>query len=78
VGPEQLDHDVIRVLAKVAGIVVPEEDVLPLTAAFQQHLASIDALPTMDITDVEPPLTAKPWHTRKPDLSRPHSAPAGR
>lgn len=55
-GPEQLDPDAIRVLAKVAGIVVPEEDVLPLAAAFQQHLASIDTLPTMDISDVEPPL----------------------
>ena len=55
-GPEQLDPEAIRVLARVAGIVVPEEDVLPLAAAFQQHLASIDALPTMDISDVEPPL----------------------
>ena len=55
-GPEQLDPEAIRVLAKVAGLVVPEEDVLPLAAAFQQHLASIDALPTMDISDVEPPL----------------------
>lgn len=55
-GVERLDPDVIRVLANVAGIEVPEEDIVPLAAAFQQHLASIDALPTMDITDVEPPL----------------------
>ena len=54
--PKALDPDIIRVLAKVAGIEVPEADVLPLAAAFQQHLAAIDALPTMDITDVEPPL----------------------
>jgi hypothetical protein len=56
VGLQELDPDTIRVLAKVAGIEVPDEDLVPLTAALQQHLASIDALPTMDITDVEPPL----------------------
>jgi Asp-tRNA(Asn)/Glu-tRNA(Gln) amidotransferase C subunit len=56
VGLQELDPDTIRVLAKVAGIEVPDEDLAPLAAALQQHLASIDALPTMDITDVEPPL----------------------
>jgi Asp-tRNA(Asn)/Glu-tRNA(Gln) amidotransferase C subunit len=56
VGLQGLDPDVIRLLAKVAGIEVPDEDLVPLAAAFQQHLASIDTLPTMDITDVEPPL----------------------
>jgi Asp-tRNA(Asn)/Glu-tRNA(Gln) amidotransferase C subunit len=56
VGLQELDSDTIRVLAKVAGIEIPDEDLAPLAAALKQHLASIDALPTMDITDVEPPL----------------------
>jgi hypothetical protein len=51
-----LDPDTVRVLAKVAGIEVPDEDLALLMAALEQHLASIDALPTMEITDVEPPL----------------------
>ena len=55
-GADALDSDAVRVLAQVAGIDIPEEDLKPLTAALKQHLAAIEALPTMDITDVEPPL----------------------
>lgn len=51
-----LDDDTVRTLARVAGIELPDEDVIPLAAALKQHLASIAALPTMEITDVEPPL----------------------
>ena len=55
-GLDALDPDTVRALAQVAGIDIPDEDLKPLTAALKQHLASIEALPTMDITDVEPPL----------------------
>jgi Asp-tRNA(Asn)/Glu-tRNA(Gln) amidotransferase C subunit len=51
-----IDADTVRTLARVAGIEIPDEDVAPLAAALAQHLASIEALPTMDVTDVEPPL----------------------
>lgn len=55
-GVDALDSVAVRALAQVAGIDIPDEDLKPLTAALKQHLASIEALPTMDITDVEPPL----------------------
>ena len=41
-----LDDDTVRTLARVAGIELPDEDVIPLAAALKQHLASIAALPT--------------------------------
>jgi len=56
VGTQAIDPDTVRTLARVAGIEIPDEDVFPLAALLTQHLASIDELPTMDITDVEPPL----------------------
>jgi Asp-tRNA(Asn)/Glu-tRNA(Gln) amidotransferase C subunit len=55
-GSDALDADVVRTLARVAGIDIPEEDLTSLSAALGKHLASIEALPTMDISDVEPPL----------------------
>jgi hypothetical protein len=55
-GSETISPDTVRTLARVAGIDVPEEDLAPLVAALTTHLASLDALPTMDVTDVEPPL----------------------
>ena len=55
-GPQTIDADTVRTLARVAGIEIPDEDVAPLAAALAQHLASVEALPTMDVTDVEPPL----------------------
>jgi hypothetical protein len=51
-----IDPDTIRTLGRVAGIEIPDEDLAPLVEAFTQHLGSIDALPTMDVTDVESPL----------------------
>ena len=55
-GLDALDSETVRTLARIAGIDIPDEDLTPLTAALKQHLAAIEALPTMDITDVEPPL----------------------
>jgi hypothetical protein len=56
VGTETIDSDTIRTLGRVAGIEIPDEDLAPLVALLTQHLASIDELPCMEITDVEPPL----------------------
>jgi hypothetical protein len=55
-GSEPISPDTIRTLGRVAGIDIPEEDLAPLVEALTTHLASVNALPTMDVTDVEPPL----------------------
>jgi hypothetical protein len=55
-GMEPLEPDTVRALAQVAGIEIPEEDFPKLTAALAQHLASIEALPVLEIADVESPL----------------------
>ena len=55
-GSETIGPDTVRTLGRVAGIDIPEEDVAPLVTALTQHFAAIEALPVMDVTDVEPPL----------------------
>ena len=55
-GSETIGPDTVRTLGRVAGIEIPEEDVAPLVALLAQHVASIEALPVMEVTDVEPPL----------------------
>jgi hypothetical protein len=55
-GSEPISPDTIRTLGRVAGVDIPEEDLALLVGALTTHLASVNALPTMDVTDVEPPL----------------------
>jgi hypothetical protein len=50
-GPET-----IRELGRLAGLDIPEEDLIPLARAMQQHLASIASLEHLDLTDIEAPL----------------------
>jgi hypothetical protein len=50
-GPEA-----IRELGQFAGLDIPEEDLIPLSRAMQQHLASIAALEQLDLTDIESPI----------------------
>ncbi|HVC76462.1 MAG TPA: hypothetical protein VND96_08090 [Candidatus Micrarchaeaceae archaeon] len=52
--PEEVNADVIRTLASVAGITVPEEDMQPLVGAFRNHLAGMKALEDMDIDEADP------------------------
>ena len=58
-GSDVVTPQTVRVLAEVAGIEVPDEDLPKLAAALTQHVASINALPVSDMPDVEPPLIFK-------------------
>ena len=61
--PEEVDASVIRTLASVAGIAVPEEDVEPLVAAYRSHLAGMAALEALDLDDHDPIVTFDArWH----------------
>jgi Asp-tRNA(Asn)/Glu-tRNA(Gln) amidotransferase C subunit len=55
--PEEVDAEVVRTLARVAGISVPEEDMEALVAAFRNHLAGMEALETMDLDEHDPIVT---------------------
>lgn len=52
--PDEVDADVVRALAGVAGISVPEEDVEPLVKALRNHLKGMEALDTLDLDDYDP------------------------
>lgn len=51
---EKIDADVVRTLAQVAGIKLPEEDVEPLVGALRNHLAGMKALEELDIDEADP------------------------
>jgi hypothetical protein len=50
-GPEA-----IRELGRRVGLDIPEEDLIPLARAMEQHLASMAALEHLDLADIEAPL----------------------
>jgi Asp-tRNA(Asn)/Glu-tRNA(Gln) amidotransferase C subunit len=50
----KVDADVVRTLAQVAGIKLPEEDVEPLVGALRNHLAGMKALEELDIDEADP------------------------
>jgi hypothetical protein len=52
--PEEVDGTVIRSLAAVAGIELPEEDIEPLVGAFRNHLAGMAALERLDLDEQDP------------------------
>lgn len=52
--PEQVDAKVITVLAQVAGIEIPKEDMEPLIAAFKNHLVGMQALEGLDLDEHDP------------------------
>jgi Asp-tRNA(Asn)/Glu-tRNA(Gln) amidotransferase C subunit len=60
VRPEEVDADVVRTLAKVAGISLPDEDVEPLVGAFRNHLAGMQALDELDVDEFDPIVTFDP------------------
>jgi hypothetical protein len=63
VRPEEVDAGVIRTLAAVAGIAIPEEDVEPLVAAYRNHLAGMAVLEGLELDDSDPIVTFDPrWH----------------
>jgi Asp-tRNA(Asn)/Glu-tRNA(Gln) amidotransferase C subunit len=55
--PEEVDAEVVRTLARVAGISVPEEDMEPLIGAFRNHLAGMEALEALDLDEHDPIVT---------------------
>jgi hypothetical protein len=57
---EEVDADVIRTLAGVAGIVIPDEDIQPLIGALRNHLAGMKALEDLDIDEADPIVTFDP------------------
>jgi hypothetical protein len=52
--PEQVDANVIRTLADVAGIVIPDEDMEPLIGAFKNHLTGMAALDELELEEHDP------------------------
>jgi len=57
---EKIDAGVVRTLAQVAGIKLPEEDVEPLVGALRNHLAGMKALEDLDIDEADPIVTFDP------------------
>jgi hypothetical protein len=52
--PEEVDDNVIRTLARVAGIDVPEEDIEPLIGAYRNHLAGMKVLDQLELDEHDP------------------------
>jgi Asp-tRNA(Asn)/Glu-tRNA(Gln) amidotransferase C subunit len=53
---EPVTPEITRLLARLAGLSVPEEDVELLTGAIGSQLAAISTLDDIDVTDVNPAL----------------------
>ena len=58
--PEEVDADVVRTLARVAGISVPDEDVEPLVGALRNHLRGMEVLDGLDLEEYDPIVTFDP------------------
>ncbi len=58
--PDEVDASVIRSLASVAGIAIPEEDIKPLIGAFTNHLKGMDELDSLDLAEHDPIVTFDP------------------
>lgn len=58
--PEEVDAGVVRTLAGVAGITIPDEDIQPLIGALRNHLAGMEALEALDIDEHDPIVTFDP------------------
>lgn len=52
--PEEVDAEVVRTLAAVAGISAPEEDVQPLVGALRNHLKGMEELDRLDLEEFDP------------------------
>lgn len=58
--PEDVDANTVRMLADVAGIKLPEEDVQPLVGALRNHLKGMEALDRLDLEEFDPIVTFDP------------------
>jgi len=57
---KEVGPDVVRTLASVAGITIPEEDIEPLVGALRNHLAGMKALEELDLDEADPIVTFDP------------------
>lgn len=55
--PEEVDRETVQVLACVAGIRVPDEDLDALVAALRNHLEGVAALDALDLDESDPIVT---------------------
>jgi hypothetical protein len=51
---EAITPEITRLVAKLAGLTVPDEDIALLAAALGSQLASIATLDKLDLTDINP------------------------
>jgi Asp-tRNA(Asn)/Glu-tRNA(Gln) amidotransferase C subunit len=51
---DEVDAEVVRTLAAVAGISVPEEDVEPLVGALRNHMKGMEELDALDLEEYDP------------------------
>lgn len=58
--PEEVNAETVRMLAGVAGIELPEEDVQPLVGALKNHLKGMEALDRLDLEEFDPIVTFDP------------------
>ena len=58
--PSEVDAGIVRTLARVAGISLPDEDVEPLVGALRNHLAGMEALDALDLDEHDPIVTFDP------------------
>ena len=56
----EVSPEVVRTLALVAGITIPEEDIEPLVGALRNHLAGMKALEDLDVDEADPIVTFDP------------------
>ncbi len=59
-GSIAIDPETITLLARLAGLSIPSEDIEPLAGALQNQLASIELLEEMELGDVTPSCTFDP------------------
>jgi hypothetical protein len=60
---KEVDADVVRVLARVAGISIPDEDMDPLIGALRNHLSGMEVLEGLDLDESDPIVTFDPRWT---------------
>jgi len=51
VRPDEVDGTVIRTLAAVAGIEIPDEDIEPLVGAYRNHLEGMEMLDKLELDE---------------------------
>ena len=58
--PIEVTVETVQLLARLAGLTIPAEDIEPLVGALRNHLASLAALDELDLTEVDPITTFDP------------------